>query len=218
MNTREYKHEHNELLCYKCDTLQEDKSSLIEYHMCCRGYGSSFDNDDFTVQICHKCNKPEYEKWFNEEYEKEDYHETYKHEGDIIILISSFPIENQEYIENDYMERQDWIDMKKGILPDEKYEEYGMSSPRQINTYKERFTTCEHPVNAVFNDKSKACYCPFGATGKYDQIADEWNISTECFGCQQYEKRSTVIKEMDYDKFQRYKQYMLGKLYRAEFE
>ena len=71
------------------------------------------------------------------------------------------------------MDSQDWIDMKLGILPDEKYEAYYMISPRQIKAYEERFTTCEHPVNVYSNigEGFEYCMCPFGAKGEYGQKA-----------------------------------------------
>jgi hypothetical protein len=221
MNTREFKHQNKERLCYCCDELQEDKNKLIIYNISSRGYGSIFDNCRFSVQICRQCDKPEFREWFYEDPEVKDYYEIYKHEEKIKNLINSFPIENQEYVWNGmdgfWMERQDWIDMELGILPDEKYEEYGMYSPRQIKAYEERFPTCEHPVNVIYNDGSKGCWCPFGAQGEYGQEIGS-NISEECYGCKHYKKREKPIKEMDRDTFDKYEKYMNAKIHIEKYK
>lgn len=215
MTTREEKHLNNERLCYYCDTLQKDESQINHWSMYGRGYGSDFDSSRFSIQLCNDCNKPEYEEWFCEEPEIDDYCEVYKNEGKISDLINSFPIENQEYVWNGIdgwgMDRQDWIDMQLGVLPDERYEEYGMYSPRQVNAYKERFPTCEHPVNVIWNDGSKGCWCPFGASGIYGQKAKE-NLSDECYGCKHYMKRQSEIKEMSSGMFNKYKKYINAKI------
>jgi hypothetical protein len=216
MRSREEKHLNNERLCYACDTLQKSKNDIRTYSISYRGYGSIFDNCRFSIQLCSECDKPEYNEWFNERPKKGEYWEEYEHEEKIRDLINSFIIENQEYVWNGMdgwgMERQDWIDMKKGILPDEKYEEYGMYSPRQINAYKERFPTCEHPVNIVYEDGSKGCWCPFGAHGYYDQEVSP-NISDECYGCNHYKVREAPIKEMDNETYNKYKKYIKAKLH-----
>jgi hypothetical protein len=215
MIDREYKHQNRYRLCYCCDELQETEKDLFTLSILGRGYGSIFDSCSFMIQLCRKCYKPEYETWFNEKPVLDDYIERYKYEEKIEELISSFPIENQEYIWNGadgfWMDRQDWIDMQLGILPDEKYEEYGMYSPRQIKAYEERFTTCEHPVNVVYDDGSKACWCPFGASGGYGQKTEP-NISIECFNCEYYKKREVPIKEMDWDTYKKYEKYINAKI------
>lgn len=221
MTEREYKHQNRHRLCYCCDELQENEKDLIKYSISYRGYGSIFDNCRFTVQLCKKCDKPEYKEWFYEEPKMEDYCEVYQYEEKIEELINSFPIENQEYVWNGmdgyWMERQDWIDMQLGILPDEKYEEYGMYSPRQIKAYEERFTTCEHPVNVVYSDGSKGCWCPFGAHGEYGQQVSP-NISDECYGCEYYKKRETPIKKMDRDTYDKYEKYINAKIYIEKYK
>lgn len=211
---RKYKHEHKEKLCYCCDTLQDRKEDLHIYNINGRGYGSIFDSSKFSIQLCDKCNKLISGKWFNEQPELIDgYCEDYKYEEYIESFIDTFPIENQEYVSNEYdnyqMLRQDWIDMKLGLLPDEKYEEYHMYSPREIKAYKERFTTCNYPINIVFNNNSKGCSCPFGANGLYGQNIDT-NISDECYNCQAYKIREEPIKEITYEKYKLLQQSIKG--------
>ncbi len=212
MNTREEKEMNQKRLCYKCDTLKDSEDEINYYGIWrSRGYGSIFDNDSFTIQICNKCTRPEYKIWFDENpVVEEGYVEFYEHEENIWNLIKSFVVENQEYVLNDHMDRSDWIAMENGTLPDEAYEEYGMYSPRQIRAYEERFPTCEHPVNAAFNDNSVGCYCPFGASGNKDQEVDG-NISSECFGCTKYKFRESPRKEMSYETYQKYELYIRGK-------
>lgn len=116
------------------------------------------------------------------------------------------------------MDSQDWIDDKLGILPDEVYEEeYNMYSPRQIKAYEERFPTCEHPVNKVYNDGSKGCWCPFGTNGNYGQEVG-LNVSDECFNCRHYKLRETPIKEMEYETYEKYKVYIQGREFKDLFE
>lgn len=208
-------------ICFKC---LEEKSKLKSYHIYRDDYGSSFDNNHTHMNICSDCRPVDIDKWFDEEPERGDHFVNYKFESKIIKFAESFPLEGQELFWNrcahtNYtMDSQDWIDDKLGILPDEVYEEeYGMYSPRQIKSYKVRFPTCEHPVNAAFNDTSKGCYCPFGASGNYNQEADI-NVSTECYGCSKYKLRETPIKEMDYDTYKKYELYIKGKEYNDMFE
>jgi len=225
MYTREEKHQNRDRLCYSCDNLVEDKNKLITYSVSYRGYGSIFDGCRFSVQLCRNCDKPKYKLWFNEVPEMDDYCEVYKNEEKIRDFVNSFIIENQEYVWNGmdgyHMDRGDWIDMENGVLPEEKYEEYGMYSPSQVNAYNERFSTCEHPVQAVFSDNSIGCYCPYGASGYEGQTASP-NISIECHGCTHYKKRETPMKEMDYGTYQKYEKYIQAKLhiqlYRDLFE
>lgn len=215
LHNREKKHKNKEHLCYCCDTLQQDTTKIKKYTISNRGYGSIFDMSRFTVQFCEKCDKEEYSIWFEEKgIISGDYIE-YVYETQVKNLINSFIVENQEYVWNNmndgyYMERQDWIDMENGVLPDEKYEEYGMYSPRQIKTYEERFSTCEHPIN-VISKTSKSSLCPVGAYGDYDQKPG-YNISERCFSCQHYKKRETTIKEMSYEDYEKYKIYYKSKL------
>jgi len=226
MTNREIKHKNCEKLCYQCDTLQENTDQINTYGINYRGYGSGFDSCRFQIQICDKCNKTDYEKWFYESPTIEhEYVETYKYEDDIHNLVDSFIVENQEYVwngDNRYtLPRQDWIDMKNNVLPDEKYEEYGIYSPRQIKAYEERFPTCNHPINVTHKDGSQGCWCTFGANGIYGQTTSS-NVSSKCYGCEHYILRYEEIKEMAYDDFSQFKDYYIGKInyekYKSKFE
>lgn len=219
MDSREHKHRNRHRLCYKCDQLQESDKEIYKFEVWHRGYGSIYDNYNFTIQLCSQCALGVDLKWFNEEPEIIDgYYEKYKYEEKIEELIDSFPIENQEYVRNDFMGRQDWIDMKLGKLPDEKYKEYGFYSPSQINAYREKFPTCNHPIDIIYNGESKGCKCVFGAYGEYGQKADEHNVSDECYNCKHYVKRYEPRKEMIHSEFEEYQRYYIGKLNYLKFK
>lgn len=212
-----------EKICFKC---LKEKSKLEKFYLHRSNYGSSFDNCYTYLQICEDCKPKDIEKWFNEEPEIVDgYCAKYKYEQNIIDFVNTFPIEGQELFWNrcaygacaDNMDSQDWIDMQLGILPDEKYKEYGMYSPSEIKAYEERFPTCEHPVNVVYSDDSKGCWCPFGASGEYGQQISP-NISDECYGCEHYKKRETPIKEMDRDTYDKYEKYINAKIYIEKYK
>jgi hypothetical protein len=214
--------ENYENICFCC--LQE-KPRLNKFKIYGRGYGSSFDNNNTYLQICEDCKPEGIEDWFNEEPEiTNGYCEEYKYEDNIFEFVNTFPLQGQELFYNRLssdgwgMNSQDWIDMKLGILPDEIYEEYGMYSPRQIKAYQERFSSCEYPTNIVWNDNSKGCWCPFGASGKFDQKADEYNYSTECYSCEFYKQRETPLKTFDNDTYEEYEKYIRGKLHISKFK
>lgn len=221
-NSREYKHEHRDKLCYCCDEVQENESRLHELRISGRGYGSSFDNFNSYILLCDKCLKQKYKEWFNEHNDiYDDFNETYEHEKDIGDLVNSLPLENQEYFWNSnaygasasiIMDRQDWIDMKNGTMTDEKYKEYSMYSPSEKKAYKEKFPTCEYPVNKIYDDGSKGCWCPFLAHGEYGQKVDEHNTSIECYYCKYYKKRDTSIKNIKGKDWKDYKLYIEYKL------
>jgi hypothetical protein len=163
--------------------------------------------------------------WFNEKPEMNDYCADYKYEKDIINFVNTLPLQGKELFWNrcaygacsNIMDSQDWIDMHLGILPDEKYEEYGMYSPSEIKAYKERFPICEYPVTEIFNDGSKGCWCPFGASGNYNQQIG-LNISDECYYCKYFKVRETPIKEIYSEDFNDYELYMKSKLKAEELK
>lgn len=218
---REYKHQNRHKLCYCCDTLQESTDDIHTLGVSCRGYGSAFDENSFEIQLCPNCYKKEYEKWFNESPTMNGYIEEYQFEQNITDLINSFPIENQEYVWNGssgyLMERQDWIDMKNGNLPDEKYKEYMMYSPSEIKAYEERFSTCQNVVNKLYSDGSVGCWCAFEAFGDKGQVASE-NISDECCYCEYYKQRETPIIDIKDEDFDDYKLYIQSKLKMDELD
>jgi hypothetical protein len=129
------------------------------------GYGSMLDGSYVNFVICDDC---------------------------LYEFIKTFNIEGQEKIFNsgsNYRFDSDiWIKAKLGDLTDEEYEEYGMYSPRQINTYKERFPKC-NKVNIVkYKDGSSGSRCEFGAFGD-DDGGFSTNISENCFECDFFAER-----------------------------
>ena len=215
--------DNHENICFKC--LQE--KPIKTYHLYRSDYGSSFDNNYTHLQICNNCSPDKIESWFNEEPEIIDgYCANYELEKDILEFVNLLPLEGQELFWNRcaygacayIMDSQDWIDKKLGILPDEKYEEYGFYSPRQIEAYKERFPNCEYSTNEIYNDSSKGCWCPFGANGEYGQIADAHNISDECYECKYYKPRETEIKDIKHEDFEDYMAYIRSNINFAKWE
>ena len=217
MDDRNTKHLNKERLCYCCDKLQPSAESLHIFRIEDRGYGSKFDDSDFKIQLCDICKNHIDPIWFNEEfYLAKGYCEIYKYEDEVIKFIDTWIFENQEYVYNEedyykFMTRQDWIDYKKGILPDEKIENYGLYSLRQAKAYEEKFTTCNYPINIKDPNYIDGCKCQFGANGDYDQKISQGYHYTDCFYCQNYVKRFEPIKEMDMTKYKRYVQYLESK-------
>ena len=217
MDDRDTKHLNKERLCYCCDNLQPTAEFLHIFKIEDRGYGSKFDDSDFEIQLCDICKNHIDPIWFNEEfYLVKGYCEVYKYEDEVIKFINTWIFENQEYVYNEanyykFMTRQDWIDCKKGILPDEKIENYGLYSLRQKKVYEEKFTTCNYPINIKYHNCEDGCKCIFGANGEYDQKINPEYCDTNCYNCQNYVKRFETIKEMDYDTYKRYNLYLQSK-------
>ena len=193
MNSKNIKAVEDECLCMKC---LKNKATHI-YPVSYRGYGSIYDMTDTKFQCCDECDRSEYKEWFFETptVNENEYAENYKYEDNIYELIKSLPLESQELFENRFDNRgwqmvsQDWIDYKLDELPHEKCKEYGLYSPKDIEAYNNKFTTCEHVANVVWNDNSKGSWCPFGASGDYGQKIDECgNLSDECTDCRFYKK------------------------------
>lgn len=211
----------NKSICMKC--LKMDATHT--YTIYGRGYGSSFDSMDTKFQCCDECDKPEYKEWFNEIETMDGYVETYEHEEKIWDLIDSLPLESRELFENSFdghawmMEPQDWIDYSLGELPHEKCKEYALYSPKDIEAYKTRFTTCEHVVNVTWNDNSKGSWCPFGVNGSYGQKIDEYgNMHDECTDCKYYKLRESQIKEINGGDLTEWEIYMAAKLKADEYK
>ena len=212
-------------ICMKC----LKKKATHTYRIYGRGYGSSFDMSNTKFQCCDDCDKPEYEEWFNEQKVMDDYVETYQHEEKIWDLVKSLPLESQELFENRFdsdgwhMDAQDWIDYQLDELPHEKCKEYCMYSPKDIEAYETKFTTCEYVTNVTWSDGSQGSWCPFGANGDYGQKVDNCgNLSDECTDCQYYKKRENPIKEIKGDDLNDWEEYMKAKLkedeYKSKFE
>lgn len=208
-------------VCMKC---LKNKATHT-YRIYGRGYGSAFDMSDTKFQCCDECDKSEYKEWFNEIEVMDDYIETYQHEEKILDLINSLPLESQELFKNRFdndewhMESQDWIDYQLDELPHEKCKEYGYYSPKDIEAYETKFTTCEYVANVTWNDGSKGSWCPFGASGDYGQKVDKYvNLSDECTDCTYYKLRENSIKEIKGEDFQEWENYMVVKLKEDEYK
>lgn len=231
MDNRDFKHKNKDRLCYCCDVLQPTADSLHEFEICDRGYGSIFDGFCSTVQLCDTCKDFIDPQWFNEEpFLKDSVFEVYNFEDEIKKFIGTWIIENQEYVLNglhgETMRRQDWIDYKNGILPENKMEGYGILSPRQEKAYNERFPTCNYPINIVYNlnsnSSSDSSRCEFDASGLYGQVADINLTASKCYLCEHYVERFEPIREMDVAQYGRYMRYIDTRRdylkYKDEFE
>lgn len=187
-------------LCFKC--LSKDNPVDI-FSLSYRGYGSGFDGENTKLQLCKNCQPKDISDWFNEQPNIIDgYCEDYKYEDNIFEFIKTLPLEGQELFENTCsndgynMEAQDYIDMKLGILPDEKYKEYCMYSPSEIKAYEERFPNCKHVEIKVYSDGSKGSKCFMSAFGDGEGNCGS-NIADECYLCNYYEERTGEIKVVD---------------------
>lgn len=223
--------ENPENVCFNC----LKKTEVIKIHIGAMGYGSGFDGWSTRINLCEDCiNQTNKEWWKLKEiqcnWDKEYNHGfyEYEYEDEIFEFVNKMPLIGQELFWNRYstdnylMEPQDWIDYQLDILPHEKCKEYCLYSPQEIEAYKTRFPICQHPVNRIFDDNSKGCWCPFEATGEYGQKCDEYNISNECYQCKYFTKRTTPIKDVDnkdYDDYEvYYKAKINGNKYKNKFE
>ena len=100
-------------LCYKCNNLYEHIEVFTVKN---RRFGSIFQDDCFSVQLCNDCKKLIVADWFNNTpiSIKGDFF-IYDGEHELNKFMKSFPIENQEYVYNcdNYMlpkiDREEWI-------------------------------------------------------------------------------------------------------------
>jgi hypothetical protein len=220
-----------DITCCKC---LKETNDIIKIHIGQMGYGSGFDGWSTQVNLCSDCyNSTNTEWWKLEEiscdFDPENFTE-YKYENEIFAFFKALPIEGRELIYNRYpsgwnadhiLEPQDYIDYGLGILSHEKCKEYGMYSHQEINAYKERFPICQHPVNKIYSDDSKGCWCPFGANGAYGQKCG-LNISQDCYECSYFIERTTPIKDISDNDYNHYKIYYIAKInadkYKEKFE
>lgn len=196
-----------EHLCYKCLKEKENTRKINIYPL---GYDSFFDNWGTSIQLCADCLKDTNSQWW--EFQKIctdfDYgFYQYQYEKEIQKYLYELPIEGQELVFNhnaygsfaDYpMEAQDWIDYKLGILSHEKCLYYGLISPTMTEQFKEKFPTCQYPINVKYEDHiiSK---CPFGSSGEKDATIISSTHCGNCWNCKNYKKRITPIKTINND-------------------
>jgi len=213
-----------EIVCFNC--LKETIVHKIKIPAF--GWGSQFDNFSTEIHLCDECIKLTNSEWWKLKTIKGETDldgEYYEYEDEILKFVEQMPLAGQELFYNRYatgefvnfhMEAQDWIDYKLNILPHEKCKEYGLYSPQEIQAYKERFPICQHPVNVIYEDESKGCWCPFGAYGEYGQKIG-LDICDECYECKYFEKRRTPIKYISEKDWIDYKLYYIAKLKEEEF-
>lgn len=213
-----------ENVCFNC--LKE--TIVHKINIPALGWGSQFDNFSTRIHLCDNCYKSTNPDWWklNIIQGKTNWDgEYYEYENEILQFIDQMPLAGQELFYNRYatgafvsyyMEAQDWIDYKLNILPHEKCKEYGLYSPQEKQAYKERFPICQHPINVIYEDESKGCWCPFGAYGEYGQKIG-LNICDECYECKYFEKRRTPIKYISEKDWIDYKLYYIAKLKEEEF-
>lgn len=220
------KHENG--LCYKCLNIF-DESIIHNINIFETDYGSNFDESSMRIQLCNSCYHESLNKisdlWCMEEYTGKYDFKKYKYDDEMYDYILNLPVQSRQLILNEFynntyinMTAQDWIDYELKILPHKKCKEYGLYSFDEIKSYKERFTTCEYPVNKIYNDGSKGCGCPFKANGEYNQKIYERNISDECYSCNHYKKREIPIKDVAEKDFYDYMEYLRMKIRFNELE
>ena len=202
-------------LCWKC-LKKHEKINIIQFEEL--GYGSGFDGFATEIHLCEDCYK-ESGGILNPRIIEEDDERGnigyihYENEDKIFEYFSNLPLVSQQFVYNEFdkgfdartMEPQDWLDYQQGILPYEKAKEYGLYAHEEVNAYRERFPICQHPVNKLYNDGSKGCWCPFGAHGEYGQKDSEYNISAECYKCQYFKERTSPIKDVHDKDWEDYK-------------
>lgn len=215
---------HNtECLCWKC-LKEHDKSKIHIIEIGALGYNSCFDNLSTRIQLCDDCYNVNPEWWNLETIIPEGFEQfgyMYKYDKEICQFINELPLESQELVWNEYaygacagynMDAQDWIDYQLGTISHEKCKEYGMYSPDEEKAYEERFPTCQHPVEIIYNDGSKGCWCLFGAHGKLNDgvVSVGGNTSSQCYKCKYYKQRTTPVisvkdsERADYDLYVEY--------------
>lgn len=207
-------------LCWKC-LKKFEKVNIIHFGEL--GYGSGFDGFETELHLCDKCLQ-ETNGLFNLEVITEDDerghigYEHYDNEDKIFAYFESLPLVSKQFIYNEFdtgfdariMEPQDWIDYQQEMLPYEKAKDYGLYAHEEIKAYRERFPICAHPVNKIYHDNSKGCWCPFGAHGEYGQKDSQYNISDECYQCPHFKERTEPIKDIldkDWNDYQLFVQY-----------
>lgn len=188
-------------ICFKC---LKESENIHEVEFGSLGYYSHFNNYSTILQLCEDCfaSAPESVKepdvLYDDENEERD---VYKGEDEIISYFDHLPPEGQQFVRNECanntarikMEPQDWLDYYiNKDLPYDKAHKYYKYALEEIDSYKDRFPTCEWPVEIAFKDASINCVCPFGASGKEGQKEKE-NVSAQCYQCPYYKKRESSL-------------------------
>lgn len=215
---------HNtDCLCWKClKEHNKDKIHIIKIGSL--GYNSCFDNFSTQIQLCDDCYNENPEWWKLKTVEVKGFEQfgvAYEYDKEIGEYLSNLPLESQELVWNEYaygacagwsMNAQDWIDYHLGILSHKKCKKYGLYSPQEEQSYKERFPTCQYPVEVIYNDGSNGCHCPFGAMGrcKNGEVTAKDSVEGECYQCGHYKKRIgnvisiSINDETDYNLYVKY--------------
>lgn len=209
-------------VCFNC--LKE--TIVHKIYISALGYGSSFDNFSTRINLCNDCMNLTNHEWWKLEIEDDEWGGSYKYESEILKFVNQMPIQGQELFKAryaygacaGYMSGQDWIDYELDILPHEKCKEYCMYSPQEIEAYRTRFPICQHPVNRIWKDNSKGCWCPFGASGEYGQKCSEYNISDECYMCKYFKERTLPIRDISGEDCEDYNAYYKAKIMKDEFD
>lgn len=188
-------------VCFKC--LQK-KSSVKQYKITGRGYGSIFDCSHPLIQVCDECKCEHLEEWIYEEDNNKNnnkiYYENYKYETNIENYVKTFPIVGQELFFNRTMEGafydsippQDWIDIELGVADDSVYKRNKLITPTEEKEYKTKYPTCNKVFNIIYSDKSIGSRCPFLAFGEFGGKCGI-NICTQCNNCSHYNKRTGSV-------------------------
>lgn len=184
-------------LCWNCLKTKEHIHKIVIDEM---GYGSYFDMFSTELHLCDECYNKHPEYWQLNTHEVWNGSMAYDFEDEIFDFVDKMPLEGKQFFYNEFdkgmdarpMDPQDWLDYQLDLLPYEKCLEYGLYAPEEVKSYKERFPTCQYPVNRVYKDGSVGCWCPFGAVGDKGQKVG-LNISTECYKCEKYKKRETPL-------------------------
>ena len=215
-------------VCFNCLKRYEH---IIKISIPALGYGSSFDNLSTRIQLCFNCISNTNMEWWKLNVVENEYTGYYEYEDEIIDFVKSMPLSGQELFFNRFasgasimfqMEAQDWIDYKMGILSHQKCKEYGLYSPDEIKAYKERFPKCQHVVNKIYDDGSRASWCVFLANGEYNQKCSK-NPSDKCYNCSYFqERKNSVIENISEGDFNDWRIYYISKLkedvYKDKFE
>lgn len=170
------------------------------------GYGSGFDGMGTEIHLCDKCYNHsiiDNPIWSMEVIacEFDDSFCQYKYEDEMFTYFNQMPLAGQQFVLNEFtygwdsgiiLEAQDWLDYHQNLLSHSKCKEYNLWSIEEINTYVDRFTTCQMPYNIIYEDGSRCCKCDYGSFGEWGQLTG-LNVG-RCYECNFYKKRTSYIE------------------------